>query len=452
VTDWQRLHPLTPVLRGYRLLGVLVVALTQESVRSLSARTAGYLLLGAIPFVGLVGYLSWRFTRYTVADGVLRLETGVLFRRSRQVPLARLQAVDVVRPLFARALGLAELRLEVVGRGKSEAPLSYLSEANAHLLRGRLLAMAAGVAEDTPEPTELVLVQVPGGVLAVSIALGGPAITGTLLLIAVAVLAVVRTDLLLPVVVPMFPLLLGTGGLAVRRFLTEFGFTVANSPDGLRLRHGLLETRAQTIPAGRVQAVRVVEPLLWRHFGWVRVEVDVAGYAGRHAGGQEARAATSALLPVAPKRLATAVLGQVLAGVDLDRLPTSPPPPRARWRAPLMYRNLGVAWDERHAVTTYGRVRHVTDVVPNEKVQSLRLVQGPWQRRLRLATLHLDTAGRDVRAAAAHRDATEAAALFERGIALTRAARAVESAARSGGPGGVPPVGGVQLQRQPETL
>lgn len=209
---WQRLHPLTPVLRGYRLLGVIAVALTQESVRSLSARTAGYLLVAAIPFVGLIGYLSWRFTRYTVADGVLRLETGVLFRRSRQVPLARLQAVDVVRPLVARALGLAELRLEVVGRGKSEAPLSYLSEANAQLVRARLLAMAAGVAEDTPEPSEHVLVQVPGGVLAASIALGGPAITGALLVVGMVVLAVVHTDALVPVVLAMFPALLGTGG------------------------------------------------------------------------------------------------------------------------------------------------------------------------------------------------------------------------------------------------
>ncbi len=60
----------------------------------------------------------------------------MLFRRSRRVRLDRLQAVDVVRPLVARALGLAELRLEVAGGSSSEAPLAYLSE------RGR--AAAAG--------------------------------------------------------------------------------------------------------------------------------------------------------------------------------------------------------------------------------------------------------------------------------------------------------------------
>src|SRR5665811_2162458 len=123
---WERLHPLTPLLRGYRVIGVLAVGLTQESVRSMPARVAAYLLLGAIPLAALYGFLSWRFTRFTIAEGNLRLETGVLFRRSRRVPLERLQAVDIVRPLFARALGLAELRLEVVGGGRTEAPLTYL--------------------------------------------------------------------------------------------------------------------------------------------------------------------------------------------------------------------------------------------------------------------------------------------------------------------------------------
>ena len=52
--------------------------------------------------------------------------------------------------------------------------------------------------------------------------------------------------------------------VAWRRFAGAFGFTVRVSPDGLRLRHGLPEHRAQTVPPGRVQAVSLVQPLLWR--------------------------------------------------------------------------------------------------------------------------------------------------------------------------------------------
>lgn len=425
---WRRLHPLTPLLRGYRVLAVLAAALAQETVRSPGARTAtGLALLAAIPFVLAYGLLAWRFTRYQIAEGDLRVETGVLMRRSRRVPLARLQAVDVVRPLLARALGLAELRLEVVGHGKTEAPLAYLTESEAQLLRGRLLALAAGVTEDAAEAPEAVLVQVPTGALATSIALGAPAIIGSLLVVAAIVAAWLAPRALLGVAVSAFPVLLGTGGVAVHRFLDEFGFTVADSPDGLRLRHGLLETRAQTIPRGRVQAVRIVEPVLWRRWNRVRVEVDVAGYASRGRGSRDQRMETSAMLPVAPRSVATVVLARVLDGVDLDRLRTVRPPRRARWRAPLMWHYLGVGWDDRHAVTSYGRLRRVIDVVPNGKIQSLRLVQGPLARRLRIATLHLDTAGLDVRAAAAYRDEAEARALLEAGILRARAARQAAS-------------------------
>ena len=62
-----------------------------------------------------------------------------------------------------------------------------------------------------------------------------------------------------------------------RRLATDYGFTLAQSPDGIRIRRGLLGTVAETIPLRRVQAVRMVEPMLWRPLGWCRLEIDVAG-------------------------------------------------------------------------------------------------------------------------------------------------------------------------------
>jgi putative membrane protein len=207
--------------------------------------------------------------------------------------------------------------------------------------------------------------------------------------------------------------------VAVRRVLAEYGFTVAESPDGLRLRHGLLDTRSQTIPPGRVQSVRVLQPLFWRPWGWVRVEVDVAGYERSHG---EEQSATSALLPVAPRALAEALVGRVLGGglpVAAARAPV-----RARWRAPLSARRLAAGLDDRHLVTTHGVLTTTTDVVPLAKVQSLRLTSGPWQRRLRLATLHADTAGRQLSGGTAqHRDADEARALLAELSLRARSAR-----------------------------
>src|SRR5262249_60491061 len=69
------------------------------------------------------------------------------------------------------------------------------------------------------------------------------------------------------------------------------------------------------------------------------------------------------------------------------------PPRRARWKAPLSYHFLAAGHDGGMAVSVVGRVRKITTMVPLEKTQSVRFVQGPLQRRLGLATVHLDAAG-----------------------------------------------------------
>ena len=425
--DWQHLHPLTPLLRGGRFGLVLLVLVGQQGLRSDSRLFALLGVLVVVPLAALAAYVAWRVTRYRLTGTELQVDSGVLTRRQRRVPLARLQSVDVVRPLVARVLGLAELRLEVAGGGQTEAPLSYLSEDDARRLRESLLHLAAGRAEDAePEPArpELQLVAVPAGPLVGSVLLGAPVWTAAALLVAgtgAVVLDALVDDLrvLGAVAFSVVPVVLGAVTAAGRRVLTEYGFTVAESDEGLRIRHGLLETRSATIPPGRVQVVRIREPLLWRPFGWVRVEVDVAGYAGT---GDE-QMTTSALLPVAPAALAAALVERVLTGP----LPvaTSRAPERARWRAPLQLPRLRVGLDERHLVTTSGVVTTTTDVVPLAKVQSLRLTQGPWERRLRLASLHADTAGRRLPGGLArHRDLDDVRRLLAVTTGLARAARA----------------------------
>ena len=420
---WVRLHPLTPLLRGGRFGLLLLAVVGQQGLRDASPEAVLAVLGVGVPAGVLVGWLSWRAMRYRVTDTELQVDSGVLTKRSRRVPLARVQAVDVVRPFYARLLGLAELRLEVVGgSGDAEAPLAFLSEDSARRLRSRLLDLssgrAAGADPDAAAPPERVLVQVPTGPLVASTLLGPPLVVAVLLL--VVLLGTLLVDALAAgaVLVGGVPLLFGAGSFAVRRILSEYGFTVAESADGLRLRHGLLDTRSQTIPAGRVQAVRLREPLLWRPFGWVRVEVDVAGYSG----GSEEQAATGALLPVAPRQLAQDLVARVLGGPlpEPDRVA----PPAARWRAPLQVRRLRVGVDARHLVTTSGVLTTTTDVAPLAKVQSLRTTQGPYERRLGLASLHVDTAGRRLPGAVAlHRSVGEAAELLEDLTTRARAAR-----------------------------
>ena len=417
---WVRLHPLTPLLRGGRFAVVLLALVGQQGARgAVSGRTLVAVFGVGVPLAVLLGFVAWRAMRYRVTDTELQVESGVLTTRSRRVPLARVQAVDVVRPFYARLLGLAELRLEVVGGGDAEAPLAFLAEDDAVRLQTRLLDLSSGrstgVTARPPDP-ERVLVTVPPGTLVASVLLGAPAVVGVGLVLAVLGASLVDLRTAGGVAIAAVPLLLGVGSFAVRRLLAEYGFTVAESPEGLRLRQGLLDTRTQTIPTGRIQGIRIKEPLLWRRSGWVRVEVDVAGYSG---GGGEQQV-TGALLPVAPRELADRLVARVLGATlpSADRLV----PPHARWLAPLSHRRLAVGLDARHLLATSGVLTTTTDVAPLAKVQSLRLTQGPLQRRLGLASLVVDTAGRRLPGVLAqHRGDT--AALLAEATALARAAR-----------------------------
>jgi putative membrane protein len=104
-------------------------------------------------------------------------------------------------------------------------------------------------------------------------------------------------------------------------------------------------------------------------------------------------------------------------------VPSRKPPGCAGWKAPLQYHFLAWGGDDRYLVAARGRIRRTTTWIPLEKVQSIRWEQGPVQRRLWLASVRLDVAGRRTTGSVQDRDVAEADDLLRRLPALTRAAR-----------------------------
>ena len=112
-------------------------------------------------------------------------------------------------------------------------------------------------------------------------------------------------------------------------------------------------------------------------------------------------------------------------GIDLAALATSPPPSRARWFNPFALRYLGVGLTPEVFVSRWGLLTREMHLVPYARLQSVRVVQGPLQRRLGLATVYADTAGgrsgqakdRDLAEAWALADALSTRARLARGPA-----------------------------------
>jgi putative membrane protein len=283
------------------------------------------------------------------------------------------------------------------------------------------------VRHDIAEAPENVLVRVPPGDLVISLLLRAE----TWLLLAASILLLATTLWTNGVSGIGFLLV---GGIPVFQVFTQFtryyDFTVAESPDGLRLRHGLLQKTRQTVPPGRVQAVGFVQPFLWRRRGWVRVRLNVAGASSSTQGSGNETYTENVLLPVAPWSVALAIVARVLPGVDLQSIPTIPAPERSRRRAWIQWRQLAVGWDDQVFITRGGRITERWDVVPHARTQSVRVTQGPWQRSLGLASMHVDSTPGAVKITGHHRDADEARRLAQEQADRASVARAGDRSLR----------------------
>lgn len=439
-----------------------------------------------------VSYWQWRRTEFRLGDDTVYLRQGIVTRQQRQARLDRLQAVDVVQPLLARVFGFAALSIQVAGGEDSSVELKFLRLGDAEALRNEILYLAAGLkrerqnqqdpqvpgepgahvapasslrdlrahlgerAEALGRPEDILrgtetartaiaaavereVYKVPTGRLVVSTLLSGPA----LLVIALPIVAGIAVlffhldivEAVGAIVGTSLVAMLGALGALFSFFWTRlnggFGFTAGISEDGLRLRHGLMETRRQTVPPGRVQAIRMHQPLLWRWTDWWRVTINVAGYG-------EDSESVSVLHPVATRQEAlTAVwlvlpdlgdpdphgtLGYAMHGTgDEGGFLTSPP--AARRVDPWQWRFRGVRATERALLIRRGRWEKELFVVPHERTQSLGLSQGPILRALGLANVEVHSTSGPVTPIAAHLSQEDAFALLDAQAARARAGR-----------------------------
>jgi putative membrane protein len=427
-----RLHPLTPIALGGKILGVLVFLLLLSLVDHTSSESGSgsrWILTaiygGVAILVVIRGLITVAVTSYHVSGGELRIDSGLLQKQSKRIRLDRVQSVDVLEPFSARIFRLAEVKVTTAGSERAAVRLRYLAAPVAQQLRADLLSRSAGATDggtaDAAELPERPLLHVPHGQLVGAVLL--QMVSWRLLLLAVGpALAIVGSQnnhrATAGLGVALF-VSIGIGFVLTvwRQLNTFWDFTVADAADGLRVRHGLLSTGRQTVPPGRIQAVLIHQPLSWRPFSWAQVRMNVAGYGRTDANRR------TMLIPVADREYAEQFVGWLLGGIDLHEIPLTRPPRRAAVRAPLWWRFELAGANDRLFVVRHGMLSRTVDVVPHERTQSLRIIAGPFERALRLASVHLDSTRGPVKTRVAHRDAAEAREILDRQVERARRAR-----------------------------
>jgi len=154
------------------------------------------------------------------------------------------------------------------------------------------------------------------------------------------------------------------------------------------------------------------------------VRVNIAGVGGDDRNGRKEE---TLLIPVAPREVAVALVQRVLPELDIEALAWEAAPDRVRRRSPIQWRQIAVAWNGEVLATRRGRVTRRIALIRHARTQSVRVTQGPWERALDLASLHVDTTPGPVKVMAPHLDATLARTLADDQAARARQARGSDS-------------------------
>ena len=215
--------------------------------------------------------------------------------------------------------------------------------------------------------------------------------------------------------------------------VTFYDFRLTQVGGDLRARYGLFTRVALTLRTRRIQTVHQNESLLHRWLDRVSLNVDLAGGGGGESESDNSSMKTRWLAPVCPKSAAPALIAAALPSLDWSIEPDwQPLAPGARGRifrkallwsvliltAPaIWYLREGaiavvlscvpLAWLHAHLYVKHTRWALTPDamlfrcgwlsrrltIVPRDRVQTSSIEATPFDRRSRMASVYVDTAG-----------------------------------------------------------
>ena len=466
----RRLHPAYLVISVGRtirtLIPLIAVGIWQAPAWAIWT-AAGLVLLHSLAL--------WWVRKYAVSDGALRVRGGLFKRTEDTIGLGRIGAVDAERGVVQRLFRVWGVKIRTPGNDRRSAlHLPCLSSAALDQLRE---ALHQPVTDTHPAVDEQATGE-NGAARVVAVldtrTLLLAAITGTSipLILAGAVATFGRAHDILPRRVfdriadrvfvggttTAFILLVGVvaavlAGIALTS-LRLARFTLVRQGLQLRITRGLIAQRSGTIPVDRVQAVRLVEGVWRRMFGYCALEVEVAGLS---ASSDSERM----LFPLVRIDRAAALVGSALPELGWRPAPLRAVPARARrryvtlplvvavlvtvaasrlpgWGAYLAFLPvplaIAVGWaqaaaagwslDEDTVTFRWQRMlaRH-TVIARRRRVQLVEVTRTPFQRRADLAGARLLLAPRR-RARIRHFEASDASFLLHSAGRSTRAAAA----------------------------
>ena len=143
---WRRTSPFAIVffvretIQQIRFYGQLLVTFGLAFLIVRARELAGELIPAAILLIIAVAVLRYWFFRFRVTGDRILIRQGILRKTALDLPLDRIQAVNVQRSLTDRLLGLVTLSVDTAGSGAVEAVVPSVQAALANRIRAQVAA------------------------------------------------------------------------------------------------------------------------------------------------------------------------------------------------------------------------------------------------------------------------------------------------------------------------
>lgn len=291
----------------------------------------GLLIVSGILFIPAVASSAFRYftLRYRIEDAHLVVEQGLIFQKTRSIPVSRIQNIDLTQNVLHRIFKVAEVKVETASGTDAEAVLRVLSLAEVDLLRNAIFTgKNSKVSTRNLEPADETEVGTGTTVAPIAAATHGSFTTADptdakeiwripIWDLVKAGLASNRGIVMLGVALVTFDQFTDKGYESIFAFLTDhlpedtssqrfylqaiaasvigffllrlvgivwyllrfFDYRLMQHGDDLRLSCGLLTRVSATVPRKRIQFISVQQNLIMRWFRVATIRVETAGGA-----------------------------------------------------------------------------------------------------------------------------------------------------------------------------
>lgn len=408
------------------------------------------LFLPILALVGIYEYLYWQNFEFNFEEGDLKITSGVITKNKLDIPVRRIQDIDVNKNIIHRIFEIAQVNIKTAGGNTSKASLKYLDEEEAEKIKRKLRELknrrekqeeskSQGTPVSGSQEEAETFYEISDSIWAYSFLTGASSVVFISILLFIgaigysAYVATSTTQLIAYIGIGVLLALIGSGFIFITSTLSVFtdfyDFKVVKRGDIFEYEKGLLNKRGGSLPEEKIQKLEITENFLMRQLGYASLKAETAGY---ESGEEDTTTSTKTLIPLDSRKKVYEHAKQI-GDLEIDQMNNISYSARKRYRhryyvvstfslgaaitftflgahpiilaipligyllsgkaSNLKWDNMGYSLGSENLLVMNGFWTRRTYIAPYFRFQNLITSETIFQRRWGLATITVDTAG-----------------------------------------------------------